>query len=118
MKNPDVSVVITVLDEEGSLDELYRRLAAALEGADWEAIFVDDGSTDGSFDRLKAFHLNDSKRPLGSRVDRHEHIGEGFLEIALVVSSLFFISGRELFPIIGATAGILGTVVAVTGLMI
>jgi len=29
------------------------------------------------FDRLKAFHLNDSKRPLGSRVDRHEHIGKG-----------------------------------------
>jgi deoxyribonuclease IV len=31
------------------------------------------------FDRLKAFHLNDSKKPLGSRVDRHEHIGEGCL---------------------------------------
>jgi deoxyribonuclease-4 len=31
------------------------------------------------FDRLKAFHLNDSKRPLGSRVDRHEHIGDGFV---------------------------------------
>jgi len=31
------------------------------------------------FDRLKAFHLNDSKRPLGSRVDRHEHIGQGFV---------------------------------------
>lgn len=31
------------------------------------------------FERLKAFHLNDSKKPLGSRVDRHEHIGEGFL---------------------------------------
>ena len=27
--------------------------------------------------RLKFFHLNDSKRPLGSRVDRHEHIGKG-----------------------------------------
>ncbi len=26
-----------------------------------------------------AFHLNDSKKPLGSRVDRHEHIGKGFL---------------------------------------
>ena len=24
-----------------------------------------------------AFHLNDSKKPLGSRVDRHEHIGDG-----------------------------------------
>jgi deoxyribonuclease IV len=31
------------------------------------------------FDRLKAFHLNDSKKPLGSHVDRHEHIGQGFL---------------------------------------
>jgi deoxyribonuclease-4 len=27
--------------------------------------------------QLKFFHLNDSKRPLGSRVDRHEHIGKG-----------------------------------------
>ena len=31
------------------------------------------------FDRLKAFHLNDSKKPLGSRIDRHEHIGQGCL---------------------------------------
>ncbi len=31
------------------------------------------------FDRLKVFHLNDSKKPLGSRVDRHEHIGKGHL---------------------------------------
>jgi deoxyribonuclease-4 len=31
------------------------------------------------FDRLQAFHLNDSKKPLGSRVDRHEHIGRGHL---------------------------------------
>lgn len=29
--------------------------------------------------RIRAWHLNDSKKPLGSRVDRHEHIGEGFL---------------------------------------
>jgi deoxyribonuclease IV len=31
------------------------------------------------FERLKMFHLNDSKKPLGSRVDRHAHIGEGCL---------------------------------------
>jgi deoxyribonuclease-4 len=30
-------------------------------------------------DRLKCFHLNDSKKDLGSRVDRHEHIGKGFI---------------------------------------
>jgi deoxyribonuclease-4 len=30
-------------------------------------------------DRVKVFHGNDSKRPCGSRIDRHEHIGEGCL---------------------------------------
>lgn len=29
--------------------------------------------------RLKVFHLNDSKGDLGSRIDRHQHIGEGYL---------------------------------------
>ena len=29
--------------------------------------------------RLKCFHLNDSKKPLGSRVDRHANLGDGFL---------------------------------------
>ena len=33
------------------------------------------------FERLRLFHLNDSKRPLGSRVDRHEHIGQGFVGV-------------------------------------
>ena len=31
------------------------------------------------FDRLKVFHMNDSKKPCMSRVDRHEHIGKGCL---------------------------------------
>jgi deoxyribonuclease-4 len=31
------------------------------------------------FDRLLVIHANDSKRPCGSRVDRHEHIGQGCL---------------------------------------
>jgi len=30
-------------------------------------------------DKLLAIHLNDSKKDFGTRVDRHEHIGEGFL---------------------------------------
>jgi deoxyribonuclease-4 len=28
-------------------------------------------------DRVKVLHLNDSKKDLGSRVDRHDHIGQG-----------------------------------------
>jgi len=30
-------------------------------------------------ERLRAFHLNDSKTPAGSRVDRHAEIGDGYL---------------------------------------
>ena len=30
-------------------------------------------------DRLRVFHANDSKRPRGSRIDRHEHVGRGVL---------------------------------------
>jgi len=30
-------------------------------------------------EKLKFFHLNDSKKELGSRVDRHEHIGQGHI---------------------------------------
>jgi deoxyribonuclease-4 len=33
-------------------------------------------------DRVRVFHGNDSKRPRGSRIDRHEHIGEGWLGLA------------------------------------
>ncbi len=33
-------------------------------------------------DRVRVIHANDSKRPCGSRVDRHEHIGDGCLGLA------------------------------------
>ena len=34
------------------------------------------------FDRLRVMHLNDSRKPLGSRVDRHAHIGRGMIGLA------------------------------------
>jgi undecaprenyl-phosphate 4-deoxy-4-formamido-L-arabinose transferase len=57
----DVSVVITVLNEAGSVDELYRRIAGSLDGREWEAIFIDDGSTDETFARLRSLHESDSR---------------------------------------------------------
>jgi dolichol-phosphate mannosyltransferase len=53
-----ISVVIPVHDEERSVALLYEELAAALEpsGEPWEAIFVDDGSEDGSFAALTRLH--------------------------------------------------------------
>jgi deoxyribonuclease-4 len=46
--------------------------------AGYEAVFAEFDRLIG-LDRLRAFHLNDSKTPLGSRVDRHQEIGDGYL---------------------------------------
>jgi len=58
-----LSVVVPLLNEDATLEPLYRELEAALSTAelDWEVVFVDDGSTDGSYRelvRLHAAHLN------------------------------------------------------------
>jgi Domain of unknown function (DUF4337) len=44
--------------------------------------------------------------------------GEGLLEIALVLSSLYFIARRKLFPVVGVIAAILGTAVAISGYLL
>jgi undecaprenyl-phosphate 4-deoxy-4-formamido-L-arabinose transferase len=58
---PSLSVVVPVYDEAGTVEELYRRTVAALEPRDFELVFVDDGSTDGTFDRVAALHEADPR---------------------------------------------------------
>ena len=45
-------------------------------------------------------------------------IGEGLLEIGLVLSSLYFISRKKMFPVLGVIAGVAGVAIAITGLML
>jgi glycosyltransferase involved in cell wall biosynthesis len=53
-----LSVVVPVHDEERSVALLYDELVSALEplGVEWEAVFIDDGSTDGTFAALTRLH--------------------------------------------------------------
>ncbi|TML04789.1 MAG: glycosyltransferase family 2 protein [Actinobacteria bacterium] len=60
---PDVSIVVTLYNEADSLDELFRRTLKALEPGPrtFELIFVDDGSTDGTFAVLERLHAADPR---------------------------------------------------------
>jgi deoxyribonuclease-4 len=47
---------------------------------DWDGVWARFDDVLG-LDRLRLFHVNDSKHPLGSRKDRHEHLGQGTLGV-------------------------------------
>jgi glycosyltransferase involved in cell wall biosynthesis len=55
---PRLSVVVPLLNEEETLGALYEEVRAALDpaGVDWEIVYVDDGSTDGSYRELVRLH--------------------------------------------------------------
>jgi dolichol-phosphate mannosyltransferase len=58
-----LSVVVPLKDEEANVDPLCARLAAVLEPltATWELILVDDGSTDGTYERAVEQHGSDTR---------------------------------------------------------
>ncbi len=60
---PELSVALPVFNEVENLDELSARLTKVLEGTglSWEIVFVDDGSSDGSFERMRALHARDPR---------------------------------------------------------
>lgn len=59
--SPTFSVIVPIYNEIGNIDELNRRLSETLQQADgdWELVIVDDGSTDGSTDRIRELAAED-----------------------------------------------------------
>jgi glycosyltransferase involved in cell wall biosynthesis len=57
----DLSLVIPIYNEVESIPELYEKLTAVLtsQGCTYEIVFIDDGSRDGSFERLRELHARD-----------------------------------------------------------
>jgi dolichol-phosphate mannosyltransferase len=51
--SPDLSVIVPLFNEEENMSILQSELRAALAGRDYEIIFVDDGSTDRTFERIE-----------------------------------------------------------------
>src|SRR2546428_10339214 len=53
-RSPEISVIVPLFNEEESMSILQSELRAALAGRDYEIIFVDDGSTDRTFERIES----------------------------------------------------------------
>lgn len=79
-----LSEIIEMVDEKGKMGVCLDTCHIFAAGYDisneygYKKTFEDFNKIIG-IDKLKVFHINDSKKELGSRVDRHEHIGKGKL---------------------------------------
>jgi undecaprenyl-phosphate 4-deoxy-4-formamido-L-arabinose transferase len=61
-KQIEISIVIPVFNEVSLVEELYSRLKVVCDGLNqtYEIVFVDDGSSDGSYEKLKQLQANDT----------------------------------------------------------
>jgi undecaprenyl-phosphate 4-deoxy-4-formamido-L-arabinose transferase len=88
----ELSVVVTLYDEAENVEQVYRRTAAALEGCSFELIFVDDGSTDGTFRRVEELQAADGrvrgvrfKRNFGQHLAMHAGLARARGEIVVTM---------------------------------
>ena len=66
----ELALIIPTLNERDNVAPLLARLEAALEGIAWEAVFVDDDSTDGTREAVRAIGLGDPRVRCIHRIGR------------------------------------------------
>ena len=84
----ELTVVIPTLNERGNVAPLIERLDRALAGIAWEAIFVDDDSTDGTRDAIHAMARRDPRVRSLHRIGRRG-LASACIEGALASSAPF-----------------------------
>jgi dolichol-phosphate mannosyltransferase len=69
-RSPRLSLIVPTFNERDNVRELAERLSRTLEGLDWEVVFVDDDSPDGTIDVLRAMARRDSRVRFIHRIGR------------------------------------------------
>jgi dolichol-phosphate mannosyltransferase len=87
---PEVAIVIPTLNERANVSVLVQRLAGALDGVSWEAIFVDDDSVDGTIDEIRRIAQRDTRIRGIRRISRRGLAGAS-LEGMLSTSADFIV---------------------------
>lgn len=90
------TVVVPMLNEARSLAQLSQRLTTVLDAndLDWEVVFVDDGSTDTSFEEVTRIHSADARfkclrfaRNFGSHIAISAGLEQAWGDIAIVMTA-------------------------------
>lgn len=83
-----LSVIVPCFNERGNVEEMVRRLSAALEGIAWEAIFVDDNSPDGTAELVRRIAADDPRVRCIRRIGRRG-LASAVIEGALASSARY-----------------------------
>src|SRR6266540_1670732 len=109
---PNLSVVVTLLNEAATLEELYRRTVETLGEGDYELILVDDGSRDATWSIVERLHAADPriravrfKRNFGQHPAMHAGLARARGEIVVTMDGDLQNAPEEIPKLVAAVEG-------------
>jgi undecaprenyl-phosphate 4-deoxy-4-formamido-L-arabinose transferase len=111
---PAISVVVTLYEEEATVEKLYRRTVTTLEGLGrpFELLFVDDGSSDGTWALVERLHDRDDrvrgvrfKRNFGQHPAMHAGLARARGEIVVTMDGDLQNAPEEIPRLVDAVEG-------------